>query len=142
MLRRFDSVKRMATTVAMATVIGLIIEAGGLSIWAQRLDVGVLRDIASPITQVWEQAVSVFHLDAPRRFALIAKASLADVMMPEPITEQGVDTALTTTENNTTTVAAQTKTNTTKKSKRSGRKTKDEVALPVAVNFSGNEKIL
>ena len=141
MLRRFDSVKRMATTIAAATVIGLIIEAGGLSIWAQRLEVGVLREIASPITQVWEQVVSVFHLDAPRRWALIAKASLADVMMPEPITEQGVDTALTATENNTTTVVAQTKTNTTKKSKRSGRKTKGEVALPVAVNFSGNEKI-
>ena len=141
MLRRFDSVKRMTATVATATVIGLIIEAGGLSIWAQRLEVGVMRDIASPITQVWEQAVSVFYLDAPRRWALIAKASLADVMMPEPITEQGVDTALTAIENNTTTVVAQTKTNTTKKSKRSGRKTKGEVALPVAVNFSGNEKI-
>jgi len=141
MLRRFDSVKRMTATVATATVIGLIIEAGGLSIWAQRLEVGVLRDIASPITQVWEQAISGLHLDAPRRWALIAKASLADVMMPGPITEQGVDTALTATENNTTTVAAQIKTNTTKKSKRSDRKTKDDVALPVAVNFSSNEKI-
>lgn len=141
MLRRFDSVKRMTATVAAATVIGLIIEAGGLSIWAQRLEVGVLRDIASPITQVWEQAVSALHLDAPRRWALIAKTSLADVMMPEPITEQVVDTALTATENNMTTVAAQVKTNTTKTSKQSGRKTKSEVALPVAVNFSSNEKI-
>jgi hypothetical protein len=146
MLRRFNSVKRMTATVAAATVIGLIIEAGGLSIWAQRLEVGVLRDIASPITQVWEQAISGLHLDAPRRWALIAKASLADVMMPEPITEQVVDTALTATENNTTTVAAQIKTNTIKTntiktSKRSGRKTKGEVTLPVAVNFSGNEKI-
>ena len=141
MLRRFDSVKRMTATVAAATVIGLIIEAGGLSMWAQRLEVGVLRDIASPITQVWEQAVSALHLDAPRRWALIAKASLADVMMTEPITEQVVDTALTATENNTTTVAAQVKTNTTKTSKQSGRKTKSEVALPVAINFSGNEKI-
>jgi hypothetical protein len=131
----------MTATVATATVIGLIIEAGGLSIWAQRLEVGVLRDIASPITQVWEQAISGLYLDAPRRWALIAKASLADVMMPEPITEQGVDTALTATENNTTTVAAQIKTNTTKKSKRSDRKTKDDVALPVAVNFFSNEKI-
>ena len=141
MLRRFDSVKRMTATVAAATVIGLIIEAGGLSIWAQRLEVGVLRDIASPITQVWEQAVSALHLDAPRRWALIAKTSLADVMMPEPITEQVMDTALTATENNMTTVAAQVKTNTTKTSKQSGRKTKSEVALPVAVNFSSNEKI-
>lgn len=141
MLRRFDSVKRMTATVAAATVIGLIIEAGGLSIWAQRLEVGVLREIASSITQGWEQTVSFVHLDAPRRWALEAKASLGNVMMPEPITEQGVDTALTATENNTTTVAAQIKTITTKTSKRSGRKTKGEVALPVAVNFSGNEKI-
>ena len=141
MMRRFDSVKRMATTVAMATVIGLIIEAGGLSIWAQRLEVGVLREIASSITQGWEQTVSFVHLDAPRRWALEAKASLGNVMMPEPITAQGVDTTLQVTENNTSTVVAQTKTNTTKKSKRSGRKTENEVASPIAVNFSGNEKI-
>jgi len=141
MLRRFDSVKRMAATVATATVIGLIIEAGGLSIWAQRLEVGVLREIASPIVQGWEQTVSFVHLDAPRRWALEAKASLADVIMPGPITAQGVDTTLQVTENNTSTVVAQTKTNTTKKSKRSARKTESEVALAVAVNFSGNEKI-
>ncbi len=141
MLRRFDSVKRMAATVATATVVGLIIEAGGLSIWAQRLEVGVLREIASPITQGWEQTVSFVHLDAPRRWALEAKASLDHVMMPEPITAQGVNTTLQSTENNTSTVVEQTKTNTTKKSKRSARKTESEVALPVAVNFSGNEKI-
>ena len=141
MLRRFDSVKRMAATVATVTVIGLIIEAGGLSIWAQRLEVGVLREIASSITQGWEQTVSFVHLDAPRRWALEAKASLGNVMMPEPITAQGVDTTLQVTENNTSTVVAQTKTNTTKKSKRSGRKTENEVASPIAVNFSGNEKI-
>jgi hypothetical protein len=62
-------------------------------------------------------------------------------MMPESIPTQGVDTTLQPTENNTSTVVAQTKTNTTKKSKRSGRKTEGEVVLPVAVNFSGNEKI-
>lgn len=141
MLRRFDSVKRMAATVATATVIGFIIEAGGLSIWAQRLEVGVLREIAIPITQGWEQTVSFVHLDAPRRWALEAKASLGFVMIPEPITAKGVDTTLQSTENNTSTVVTQTKTNTTKKSKRSGRKTESEVTLPVAVNFSGNEKI-
>ena len=141
MLRRFDSVKRMAATVATATVIGLIIEASGLSIWTQRLEVGVLREIASPITQVWEQTVSFVHLDAPRRWALETKASLADEMMPEPMTVQGVDTTLQATEKITSTVVEQTKTNTTKKSKRSARKAENEVALPVAINFSGNEKI-
>ena len=141
MLRRFDSVKRMATTLAAATVIGLVIEATGLSIWAQRLEVGVLRDIASPITQVWEQAVSAIYLDTPRRWALAAKASLADVMMPEPITEQGVDAVPTSIENNASTTVAQTKTNARKNSKHASRKAADEVAMPVAVNFTGNEKI-
>ncbi len=141
MLRRFDSVKRMATTLAAATVIGLVVEATGLSIWAQRLEVGVLRDIASPITQVWEQAVSAIYLDTPRRWALAAKASLADVMMPEPITEQGVDAVPTSIENNASTTVAQTKTNARKNSKYASRKAADVVAMPVAVNFTGNEKI-
>ncbi len=141
MLRRFDSVKRMAATLAAATVLGLIIEATGLSIWAQRLEVGVLRNIANPITEVWEQALSTIHLTAPRRWALAAKASLADVMMPESSSEQGADAVSLSTENNESTPVAQTKSHTKKNSKHSSRKAESEIALPVAVNFTGNEKI-
>ena len=141
MLRRFDSVKRMAATLASATVIGLVIEATGISIWAQRLEVGVLRDVASPVTQTWEQIVSATHLDLPRRWALAAKASLADVMMPDSSSEQVADSAPASTENNDASTGAESIANFKTTSKRSGRQTEGETALPIAVNFSGNEKI-
>lgn len=141
MLKRFDSVKRMAATLAFATVIALVIEATGLSIWAQRLEMGVLRNIASPVMQTWEKIVSKTHLDLPRRWALAAKASLADVMMPKFLSEQVVASAQVSTENNAASAGAESIAKFKTSSKRSGRQTEGEAALPIAVNFSGNEKI-
>ena len=69
-------------TLAAALLIALLLEGVGLRIWAERLEVGALRQIAQPVTQTWERVVTTLHLDAPRRFALALRERWSATLMP------------------------------------------------------------
>lgn len=68
--------------LASALGIALVLEATGLVTWAERLEVGVLRNIAQPVTQAWERGVTAVHLDQPRRLALDLRARWSDRLIP------------------------------------------------------------
>ena len=68
--------------LASALLVALLLEAGGLAIWAERLDVGWLRNVAQPVTQVWERMVAAVHLDLPRRTALDLRERWSGTLMP------------------------------------------------------------
>ena len=65
-----------------ALLVALLLEAAGLAIWAERLEVGLLRNVAQPVTQVWERVVATVHLDLPRRAALDLRERWSDTLMP------------------------------------------------------------
>lgn len=68
--------------LAAALLVGLLLEATGLAIWAERLEVGAMRNLAQPVTQAWQTVVTTLHLDAPRRAALALRERWADTLMP------------------------------------------------------------
>lgn len=81
MFRRHDKLGQMAATLFAAVIVGGILEAEGLRIWAERLNVGSLRDNALPFTSGWSDANRWLHTAIPRNLALSAKAGLADDMV-------------------------------------------------------------
>lgn len=68
--------------LAAALLVGLLLEATGLAIWAERLEVGAMRNLAQPVTQAWQTVVTTLHLDAPRRAALALRERWADTLIP------------------------------------------------------------
>ncbi|NSL55333.1 DUF459 domain-containing protein [Uliginosibacterium sp. IMCC34675] len=84
MPRRFDKLPRMFLTLLAAMLVGLVLEAEGLKVWAERLEVGPLRSVAEPVTQFWHETAQVFGAEVPRRLALAGKASLADGFSGQP----------------------------------------------------------
>lgn len=146
MIKRFDSVKRMAATLVTATAVGMVIEASGLSIWAQRLEVGYVREIVSPVMQIWEQAVTVVGLDTPRRRILDAKAALTPVMMAEPLSalaadEMPVTTAATEHAASSALADEKTAAYTEKNNQRSGEIPDRHAVLSVAASLRDTENV-
>ena len=68
--------------LAAALLVALLLEAAGLAVWAERLEVGSLRNIAQPVTQTWQRMVTGLHLDAPRRVALAMRERWSTTLMP------------------------------------------------------------
>lgn len=85
MLHRFQSVSLMFLTLLVALLAGLLLEAEGLKIWAERLEVGPLRTVSLPLTERWHALVQGFGLEAPRRSALALKADWAGRFAPQAV---------------------------------------------------------
>lgn len=83
MLRRHDSLSRMALTLLAALLCGAVFEAEGLHTWAERLSIGPLRDVALPATATWRGWTAPLHLEQPRVSLLAMKANLAPVMLAQ-----------------------------------------------------------
>ena len=62
---RSASITDVIRALASALLVALLFEASGLVVWAERLEVGALRDVAQPVTQTWQRIVTELHLDAP-----------------------------------------------------------------------------
>src|SRR5258706_9436133 len=82
--RRADNLARMALTILSALLVGLIVEADGLRVWADRLTVGLLRDVAQPVTRRWADLTHPLHLNALRQWALRGKEELSAAMVALP----------------------------------------------------------
>lgn len=79
---RSTSITDVIRTLASALVVALLLEAAGLAVWAERLEVGTLRNVAQPVTQAWQRIVTVLHLDAPRRVALVLRDRWSTTLIP------------------------------------------------------------
>lgn len=90
MTRRFDSLSRMFLTLLAALLVGAVLEADGLRIWADRLETGVLRDAAVPVTRAWHGLVSKSGGEVPRGEALELKSRWADAFTGKDVTGEPV----------------------------------------------------
>ncbi len=88
MLHRFQSVSRMFLTLAVALVAGLVLEAEGLRIWAERLELGPLRTLSVPLTEGWHSFAQGFGAVLPRKEALSLKAEWAETLAPASMQDQ------------------------------------------------------
>ena len=79
---RSTSITQVIRALASALLVVLLLEASGLVVWAERLEVGALRDAAQPVTQTWQRIVAELHLDAPRRQALALREHWSVALMP------------------------------------------------------------
>ncbi len=79
---RSTSITDVIRALASALLVAVLLEATGLVIWAERLEVGALRDVAQPVTQTWQRIVTELHLDAPRRLALDLRERWSVALMP------------------------------------------------------------
>ena len=82
MMARSASLIDVICTFAAALLVVLWLEAAGLAVWAERLEVGILRNIAQPITQTWQRIATELHLDAPRRVALAMRERWSTTLIP------------------------------------------------------------
>jgi hypothetical protein len=48
---RSTSINNVIRAIVSALLVALLLEAAGLAVWAERLEVGALRNIAQPVTQ-------------------------------------------------------------------------------------------
>ena len=55
---RSTSITNVLRALASALLVALLLEASGLVVWAERLEVGALRDVAQPVTQTWQRIVA------------------------------------------------------------------------------------
>jgi hypothetical protein len=72
----------MFLTLAVALLAGVVLEAEGLKIWAERLELGALRTFSVPVTERWHEFAQGFGAEQPRRLALTLKADWADGLAP------------------------------------------------------------
>jgi hypothetical protein len=79
---RSTSITDVIRALASALLVALLLEATGLVVWAERLEVGALRDVVQPVTQTWQRIVTDLHLDAPRRLALDLRERWSTVLIP------------------------------------------------------------
>ena len=79
---RSTSINNVIRALVSALLVALLLEAAGLAVWAERLEVGALRNIAQPVTQTWQRIVTGLHLDAPRRVALDLRERWSTTLMP------------------------------------------------------------
>jgi hypothetical protein len=92
--QRADNLVRMALTIASALLVGLIVEADGLRVWADRLTVGLLRDMAQPATRRWVDLTHPLHLNALRQWALQGKEDLSTAMLAVPRSDEAQPAAV------------------------------------------------
>lgn len=90
-MRRTAPLIHVIRALASALLVALLLEAAGLAIWAERLEVGMLRNVAQPVTQVWARVVSAVQLDLPRRAALDLRERWSGLLMPMPAAESTAD---------------------------------------------------
>jgi hypothetical protein len=81
-MRRTAPLIHVIRALVSGLAVALLLEAAGLAIWAERLDVGMLRNVAQPVTQAWERVVTAVHLDLPRRAALDLREHWSGMLMP------------------------------------------------------------
>lgn len=81
-MMRTTAITDVIRALASALLVALLLEASGLVVWAERLEVGALRDVAQPVTQTWQRIVTELHLDAPRRLALDLRERWSVSLMP------------------------------------------------------------
>jgi hypothetical protein len=79
MKRRHDNLLRTLATLLVALFCGLVLEADGLRIWAERLPVGTMRESVLPVTVKWQGWMSPLHAGSLREAALDMKSRLASV---------------------------------------------------------------
>lgn len=96
-MMRSTSITDVIRALASALLVALLLEASGLVVWAERLEVGALRDVAQPVTQTWQRIVTELHLDAPRRLALDLRERWSVALMPVAEEVPTVENALPTT---------------------------------------------
>lgn len=77
MKRRHDNLLRTLVTLLVALFCGLVLEADGLRVWAERLPVSVLRDSVLPVAITWQGWMSPLHAGSVREAALQVKSRLA-----------------------------------------------------------------
>lgn len=82
MVRRHDTLSSLALSLLAALAVGLLLETGGLQVWAQRLAIGPLRDAALPLAEAWYGASAAAA--RPRALALEWKRDLAAFLSPPP----------------------------------------------------------
>ena len=82
MMVRFASLADVIRALAAALLMALLLESAGLAVWAERLEVGALRNIAQPVTQTWQRIVTGLHLDAPRSVALAMRERWSTILIP------------------------------------------------------------
>lgn len=70
----------MFLTLLAAVLVGLVFEAEGLKVWAERLELGALRKVALPAAQSWHDTVRGLGVEAPRRALLALKEDWATAM--------------------------------------------------------------
>jgi hypothetical protein len=79
---RSASLTDVIRSLAAALLVALLLEAAGLAVWAERLEVGTLRNIAQPVTQTWQRIVTGLHLDVPRRAGLAMRERWSTTLIP------------------------------------------------------------
>lgn len=76
MMRRHDSLKQMSLTLLVAVLCGLVFEADGLHVWAERLKVGYLRNLVLPAVSVWRDRLEPFRVGQVRAGMLTLRGAL------------------------------------------------------------------
>ena len=76
-----DSIRSLAWLLGSFVLVGILLEAGGLATWAQRLDVGPLRSIAQPTTTALNEQLRKLGIGTLRPTLL---AGLARLQRDEP----------------------------------------------------------
>lgn len=68
--------------LASGLLVALLLEAAALAIWAERLELGILRNVAQPVTETWARVATAVHLNLPRRAALELREHWSGTLMP------------------------------------------------------------
>ena len=74
--RRFSTVQQMSVSVCAFLLLALVLESGGLSTWAARLDLGPERAVALPVTASLHRALGWAGLEHLRHREIVALAKI------------------------------------------------------------------
>jgi len=81
-MARSATITDVIRALLSAVLVALLLEASGLVVWAERLEVGAFRDFVQPVTGAWKGLVTEIHLDVPRQAALDLRERWSTVLMP------------------------------------------------------------
>lgn len=88
MMRRHDSLRQMSLTLLVAVLCGLVFEADGLHVWAERLKVGCLRDWVLPAVTGWKNWLEPIRVGQVRAEMMKVRTALDFEGMPADSEEQ------------------------------------------------------
>ncbi len=74
--RRFSSVQQMCASVCAFVLLAIALESGGLSTWAERLDLGPERTVAVPVTAFLHRALGWMGLERLRHREIVGLAKI------------------------------------------------------------------